>query len=77
MAKEAKKKKPGSATAKGFGILNPYGDMWTSEIFETPAEAEAYVRTYWANFPGSHGADPSKYKVVRAKQSAYYAGDLQ
>lgn len=72
----AKKGKPQKATRTGYGILNPYGDMWTSHVFERPEQAADYVRDYWKQFPASN-TDVSKFKVVKARQSAVYVGDHQ
>lgn len=59
----AQPKKPKPARGKAFGILNPYGDLWTYEHFPNEASARAYVREFWATVP-DHNQDLSKFKVV-------------
>ena len=61
-----KKAKP--ARGKGLGILNPWGDLWTHNIFETEAGAQQYIRDFWSQ-PGFKAADRApqalaKYRVV-------------
>jgi hypothetical protein len=68
-------KKPKSASARGFGILNPFGDMWTHTIFESPREAQAYVKHFWNGNPNVGAL--TQFKIVRVRQSTFYVGDLQ
>lgn len=80
MAKKAKKtvkktvkaKRPKMNSHKGYGILNPYGDMWTSHIFPTREAAKAHVRDFWS---GVKGHDLSGYRIVWARQAAHYIRD--
>ena len=46
----------------GLAIINPYGGIWTDEIFQTPEEALKYLRAFW-------GADKdlSNFKLAHAK----------
>jgi hypothetical protein len=30
-----------------FGIINPYGGIWTPNTFDTPEDAARYVSNYW------------------------------
>jgi hypothetical protein len=80
MAKKARKRRPApdkqkfaDSTRIGFGIKSPHGNMWTSEIFNTPAEAEQHLANWWRGID----RDLSKFKIVRARQSVKYLGDLQ
>lgn len=52
-------------TRRGFGILNPWGDLWTGTVFDNEAEARIYFDRFWSS-PGFEKADKdfSKYKVV-------------
>lgn len=34
-------------TKVGLAIINPYGGVWTDEIFETPEAALAYLKKFW------------------------------
>jgi len=58
-----KVKKPKPARGRAFGILNPWGDVWTYETFETEGEARAYIAAFWLH-PGFGPQDLSKFKVV-------------
>jgi hypothetical protein len=68
-------KKPKTASREGYGILNPYGDMWSSNVFDTMDEASEYLRNFWRK--SKPGADLSAYKIVKAKQTAKYLADPQ
>lgn len=72
-----KKKRPRANGHNGYGIVSPYGDMWTSTIFNTADQAKAYVKDSWKDIKGNH--DVSKYRIVWARQTARYireaAGD--
>lgn len=61
MSGEVKRPKP--ARGKSFGILNPYGDLWTYDHFRTEQEAHEHIRTFWRSFPGP-ARDTSRFKVV-------------
>lgn len=63
------KKRPAMSSHNGYGILSPYGDMWTSSIFNSPTEAKDYIRDFWR---GVKGHDITKYRIVWAKQSVRY-----
>lgn len=42
------KKKPKANSMDGlWGILNPYGDVWTYEAFTTPENARAHLFAFW------------------------------
>jgi hypothetical protein len=69
----ALKRKIRTANRDGYGILNPYGDMWTTEIFETPAAAEQFVRDFWR---GAKDIDHSRFRVVRARVRTSFVGPL-
>ncbi len=66
-------KKPKGTAREGFGILNPYGDMWTTEIFATEAEAREYVKRFWS---GVRRAKPFDYRIVRARQRTTFVRAL-
>lgn len=34
-------------TRHGLAIINPYGGVWTDEIFQTPDDALAYLKRFW------------------------------
>lgn len=78
MAKKARKRrpapdKPASQTRNAYGIVGPYGNVWTTKVFDTPAEAEQHVAAFWNGI--KH--DLSKYRVVRARATVTYLGELQ
>jgi len=56
-------RKPKGTSGQEWGILNPYGDLWTYEVFETPAEARKHIADFWRDIYGNH--DLTKYKIVR------------
>jgi hypothetical protein len=70
----AKPKKPKGTSRTGYGILNPYGDMWTSEVFDTPAQAQAHLEGFWK---GIQDHDLSKFKIVHAKQACSFVSNIQ
>lgn len=55
-------RKPKPARGTAFGILNPWGDLWTYETFRTREAAARYVASFWAGNPSA--PDLSKFKVV-------------
>ncbi len=58
-----KRAKP--ARGKAFGILNPYGDLWTYSTFETEAEARKYIADFWRGLQGEERLD--RFKVIPVK----------
>lgn len=63
--RDRKAKRPKPARGKALGILNPYGDLWTYETFQTEELARAYIKAFWA--PIDHGPDLSKFTVIPVK----------
>jgi hypothetical protein len=54
--------KPGEPyTANGLAIVNPYGGIWTRQLFDTPEAAIKYLRTYWGE-----KEDISRFKLAPA-----------
>lgn len=47
-----------------WGILNPYGDIWTSDTFETRSAAAAHVVDFWSR-EGFTAADQSPSNINR------------
>lgn len=68
-----KRKKPRGTSREGYGILNPYGDMWTTDIFDTVDQAHEHVRRFWN---GSETGKTFRYTVVRARQHTTYRGEV-
>ena len=56
-------KKPKPARGKAYGILNPYGDLWTYEHFPSEIAAMDYIDAFWKNT----SVDKSKFKIVRVR----------
>lgn len=46
---KALRRKPKGALGQAWGILNPYGDLWTWQTFDTPEDARRYVAEFWRN----------------------------
>lgn len=52
---------PKPATCRGFGIVNPFGDIWSTNIFETENEARSYINDYcWS----MKGWDATKFSII-------------
>lgn len=63
--KTAKPKKgPKPYRCRRYGILNPYGDVWSPETFNTMLAAREHVKRFWSNQPDH---DLSKYEIVPVK----------
>ena len=45
---------------KRFGILNPQGDLWTSETFRREVDARLHLARFWAGT----AQDPGRFKIV-------------
>lgn len=58
----AKRVKP--ARRDLFGILNPFGDVWTTDTFETKAQATRYVADFWRT---TKDIDLAQFKVIRVR----------
>lgn len=54
-------KRPKPKRVQRFGILNPYGDLWTHSTFETEHAAQMHVVIFWR---GDKNVDVSKFRVV-------------
>lgn len=54
-----------STSRTGWGIVSPYGQMWTTEIFQTEEEAGDYIKRFWAGV--KNAPELSKFRIVRAK----------
>lgn len=62
-------KKPRSTAREVYGILNPYGDVWTTETFDTEEAARKHVRDFWHSMPDG-------YRIVRARVRVSYIGEV-
>lgn len=49
----------------GIAIINPYGGIWTGDIFQTPEEARAYLERFWKGT----NSDLSRFKLAIASQT--------
>ena len=56
-------KKPKGAKGEAWGILNPYGDLWTHETFKSEAAALEYVRAWWS-WDREGGGDLARFKAI-------------
>ena len=50
-----------------FGILNPYGRIWTSDTFLTREAARRHVDDFWRNFPDPKARDTSRFTIIPVK----------
>jgi len=55
-----RKAKP--ARGKAYGILNPFGDLWTYDHFPNEGAARLHVADFWRGNPSA--PDLSLFKVV-------------
>lgn len=62
MAKAPKKPKP--YKMRRFGIISPYGDVWTCQTFDSREAARQHVADFWKDIGG---ADLSRYMVARVE----------
>lgn len=73
MSKKTKKavrpKRPKLTSHNGYGIVSPYGDMWSSHIFPTREAAKAHIRDFWQ---GVKGHSLKGYRIVWARQAAHF-----
>lgn len=52
---------------EAWGIMNPYGDIWTTRTFETKADAVQHVKDFWTKLEGGASRDLSLFRPVRVK----------
>jgi hypothetical protein len=62
------KNRPKAATRDGWGILNPFGDMWTHHLFSSPEQAKKHFDLAWAGVAGATRPEWSDYKAVWCRQ---------
>lgn len=63
MVRLTKASKPkGSTDDSRFGILNPWGDVWTSRTFKSEGKARKYIEDYWRGIDDA--GDLTQFKVV-------------
>lgn len=76
MAKKAKRRpaptKPAPARRDGFGIVGPYGNVWSIDVFDTPSQAERHLADFWRGID----RDLTKFKIVRVRASIAYLGEI-
>lgn len=57
-ARKFRRAKPARSTGcKVYGILNPYGDLWTWKTFASEDEARAHIRNFWRGTGHEAGVD--------------------
>jgi len=62
--------RPKPARGKGFGILNPFGDLWTYHWFDTEADARRFIADFWRGNQSAPDLDKFKVIPVRVTVSA-------
>lgn len=65
-------KKPKGARGTAWGILNPWGDVWTHNTFTTSMAASAHIDEFWDQ-PGFGPTDRSKFRVVPVEVQVTYS----
>lgn len=56
-------KVPREQVNTGIGIVNPWGDLWTDKVFDTPEAAIRYLDAFWAEIPNVKH-DPEHYRLT-------------
>lgn len=51
---------------QGIAIINPYGGIWTNQVFDTPEAALTYLKSLWKDVPGH---DLGEFKLAMAMQT--------
>lgn len=59
-------RRPKGTKVERWGILNPYGDLWTHETFESADQARRYVHRFWQGLNGA-GGDLRRFRPIRVK----------
>ena len=69
------KRRPKATSRVGFGIVNPFGDMWTTDIFNSEEATRNHLKRFWSVVDSS-SRDLSRYRIVRATQTTKFLADL-
>lgn len=56
------KKPKGYTDERRFGILNPHGDIWTSDTFTSEEAARRHIADFWRNI--RNAGDLTRFKVI-------------
>ena len=59
--------RPKSAEGDAWGILNPYGDLWTHRTFPNEQAAAQHVKDFWRGVTLEKTGDLRRFKPVRVK----------
>lgn len=59
----SRKLSDGTVRAEAWGILNPYGTLWTHQTFLTEQDARDYVAQWWKGMESD--GDLSRFRPVR------------
>ena len=63
---KTRRAKPARSTGcEVFGILNPYGNIWTWETFHTEAAAQKHLSDFWKGLEDR--TDLGRFKIIRVK----------
>lgn len=52
------------ANGEAWGIMNPYGELWTFKTFVSSEAAEEYIHQFWKSVPA---VDKSGFRPVRVR----------
>lgn len=55
------------ASRAGLGIVNPFGEFWTSEVFRNAIDAEDHFRKHCERWPQALRPDWREYRLVPAR----------
>lgn len=63
---ELRHKRIRGGSRETWGILNPYGDIWSTSTFETPEDAKRHLAKFWDGIVVK-GVDLTAFKVIRVR----------
>lgn len=61
------------AEESAYGIINPYGDLWSPRVFETPDQAAAFLAGFWSRIQ-STTFKPDEWKIAPVKHVVTVTG---
>lgn len=71
------KDKPRQTSRQGIAIVHrSYGEFWSRELFDNEAAARKCFDDFWLNFPTDDPPKWSQYRLVKARQTLVYVGEI-
>lgn len=62
--------RPAPAHSVGWAIVNPWGEFWSTEVFDSEDSARIHFNKFWQS-PGFKGSPPKweDYRAVKVRQT--------